>query len=545
MKNKSIRTLATALLLTSAFAFSSCLSDLDQEPSYEPTVESVYKDPAQVKQVLARLYATLAVSGQQGPAGQPDIQGIDEGFSNYIRQYWMAQELTTDEAIIAWNDGDLPEYNRLTWTASNTFVRAMYDRLFYQISLCNEFIRQTTDAKLSERGISGTDLANIKTYRAEARFLRALAYYHALDMFGNVPFTDETSSVGVDKPARITRSALFDYVETELKAIDAELPAPRANEFGRVDKAAAWTLLAKLYLNAPVYKSTVAGGINGPERNADVITYCNRIIGSSYSLAPSYANLFRADNGETSKEEIIFPVRFDGVNTKTFGGMTFIIHAAVGGSMSAADYGIDGGWGGTRTKKNLVNLFPGGATSADRRAMFYTGGQNLEINDIFTFTDGYTITKYKNLTSTGTPGSNPTFPDTDFPLFRLADVYLMYAEAVVRGGAGGNVGTAVNYINALRDRAYGNTSGRITNATLTAPDATDFILAERGRELYWEGQRRTDLIRFGKYTSASYVWPFKGGVQAGTGVDATRALFPIPTTDISANPNLVQNPGYN
>jgi hypothetical protein len=540
VKNKFLRTLATALVVIALVPFSSCVNDLDQTPSYEPSIEAVYSDPARVKEVLARLYATLAVSGQQGPAGQPDIQGIDEGFSNYLRQYWMAQELTTDEAIIAWNDGDLPEYNRLTWTPSNSFVRAMYDRIFYQITLCNEFIRQTTDEKLSGRGISGAALDDIKRYRAEARFLRALAYYHALDMFGNVPFADETFTVATDKPQRIERKALYAYVEKELLGLEPDLAEPKAGEYGRADKAAAWTLLAKLYLNSGVY-------LGGAPSYDKVITYCNKITASPYKLATAtgtpadYANLFKNDNNVTSSSEIILPVRFDGVHTKTYGGMTFIIHAAVGGSMSPADFGIDGGWGGIRTKKNLVELFPGGAGSNDKRGIFYTPGQNLEVNDIFTFTDGYGVSKFKNVSSANAKGSDVTFPDTDFPLFRLADVYLMYAEATAAGGAGGSTSTAVNYVNALRKRAYGNETGNISSSDLAS---ADFFLNERGRELYWEATRRTDLIRFGKYTSATYTWPFKGGVKAGAGVPATRNLFPIPTTDLSANPNLKQNEGY-
>ncbi|RSK44938.1 RagB/SusD family nutrient uptake outer membrane protein [Hymenobacter rigui] len=533
MKNKFTRTLATALFAVSLLPFSSCIKDLDQTPSYELTTDNVYKDPARVKEVLARLYATLAVSGQTGPAGQPDISGIDEGFSNYIRQYWMAQELTTDEAIIGWADGNLPDYNKLTWNANNEFVRAIYDRIFYQIALCNEFVRQTTDSKLGDYGYSSAEQTNVKQYRAEARFLRALSYYHALDMFGNVPFATETSSVGKDKPQRIERAALFNYIESELKAIEGDLAAPRTNEFGRADQGAAWTLLTKLYLNSKVYTGTA--------RDTDAITYANKVLGGGYTLAPIYANLFKADNNTTSASEIIFPVRFDGVHTKSYGGMTFIIHAAVGGSMPASDFGIDGGWGGTRTKKNLVDLFPNAATgtSPDKRAMFYTAGQTLEINDVATFTDGYAISKFKNVSSTNAPGSNPTFPDTDFPMFRLADVQLMYAEAVVRGGTGGSTATAVSYINALRQRAYGNASGNITAADLNL----NLILDERGRELYWEGHRRTDLIRFGKYTTG-YNWPFKGGVRVGADVPATRALFPIPTTDLTANPNLQQNAGY-
>ncbi|MBX0290236.1 RagB/SusD family nutrient uptake outer membrane protein [Hymenobacter sp. HSC-4F20] len=532
MKNKFSRTLATALLAFSLAPFTSCVGDLDQTPSYEPTTENVYKDPTLAKQALARLYATMAVSGQQGPAGQPDIQGIDEGFSNYLRQYWMAQELTTDEAILAWeSDLGVPEYNRLTWNASHPFVRAMYDRIFYQISLCNEFIRQTTDSKLDSYGLSDTDKGNFRAYRGEARFLRALSYYHALDMFGNVPFATETSEVGIKAPQRIERAALFDYVEKELKEMETELPAPRTNEFGRADQAAAWMVLAKLYLNANVY--------NGSNHYTDAVTYTKKIIGAGYTLAPSYANLFRTDNSSTSRSEIILPVRFDGVRTKTFGGMTFIIHASVGGSMAVNDFGIDFGWGGTRTKKNLVNLFPTAATVTDKRSMFYSAGQSLEINDPATFTDGYGITKFRNVSSANAAGSDKTFPDTDFPMFRLADVYLMYAEAVLRGGTGGDAGTALGYVNALRQRAYGNTSGNITAADLNL----NFLLDERARELYWEGHRRTDLIRFGKYTTG-YNWPFKGNVRTGTDVAATRTLFPIPTTDLTANPNLKQNPGY-
>ena len=535
MNNIFFRRLATCAVAASLLTAAGCQKDLEQTPSYEPTVATVYGDPAAYKQVLARLYATLAVSGQRGPAGLPDIGGIDEGFSNYLRQYWMAQELTTDEAIIAWNDGNLPDYNKLTWNSSNEFVRAMYDRIFYQVSLCNEFIRQSTDARLNGLGVSEAELTNLRAYRAEARFLRALAYYHALDMFGNVPFADETSAVGITPPSQISRADLFVYVEQELKAIEAELIAPHT-EYGRADQAAAWTLLAKLYLNAPVYV--------GQDRGADVITYCNKVLGSnSYSLAPSYQNLFLADNNRTSAQEIIFPINFDGVHTKTFGGMTFIIHAAVGGDMKAANFGINGGWGGTRTKPELVNLFPDVTGAADKRAMFFTDGQQKQVQDIFTFTDGYAVTKFRNVTSTGVPGSDTSgdFPDTDFPLFRLADVYLMYAEATVRGAAGGDAGLALQYINALRTRAGA--------ATVAAGDIAfgahpTFLLDERGRELYWEATRRTDLIRFGRYTSGDYVWAFKGGAPAGQGVSEDLRLFPIPATDLAANPNLKQNRGY-
>jgi len=531
---KSIKKLAAAGTLALTLVTSSCIDDLDRQPFYDVTAASVYKDPANYKAVLAKLYAVMAVSGQQGPAGKPDISGIDEGFSNYLRQYWKAQELTTDEAVIGWNDGSLPDYHNMNWSSGNEFITAMYNRIFYLVGVTNEFIRETTDAKLSERGVTGQTLTDAKTFRAEARFLRALAYYHALDMFGSVPFVTEKDAVGSFLPRQASRQELFTYVESELKAIEGELAAPRAAEYGRADQGAAWTLLARLYLNAQVYTGT-------PRWN-EVVTYTNKVISSgAYALESDYQRLFLADN-HTSRE-IILPVAFDGTRTNTFGGMTFLVHAPVGGKMKPSEFGINGGWAGLRTTKGLVNLFTDATGRTDSRAMFFTDGQSLEINEVLNkFEEGYAITKYKNVTSAGKQGSDAegNFPDTDFPLFRLADVYLMYAEAVVRGGTGGDLATATNYINLLRQRAYKGTTGNVTAATLTP----DFILAERGRELYWEGYRRTDLIRFGRFTENTYLWPWKGGVKDGRGVESFRNLFPIPAADLVANPTLKQNPGY-
>jgi hypothetical protein len=533
---KSIRNiLKTGLLAAVIATASSCVKDLDRLPVYDVTSASVYTDPANYKTVLAKLYAVLAVSGQQGPSGKPDISGIDEGFSNYLRQYWMIQELTTDEAVIAWNDGSVQDYHNLSWTSSNEYSAAMYNRIYYMVTQCNEFIRQSSDASLNSRGFQADNVTAIKAYRAEARFLRAMAYLHALDLYGgNVPFVTEADAPGSFLPKQTNKQDLFNYIESELKAIDTELAAPRAAEYGRADQAAAWTLLARLYLNAQVYTGTA--------RWNDAVAYSAKVIQSgAYSLEPTYANLFLADNNNS--KEIILPVTYDGTRTKTYGGMPFLIHAAIGGSMNPNDFGVNGGWGGNRTTKGLVNQFSDPSGTTDTRAMFYTNGQNLEINTVLnTFTDGYAITKYKNVTSTGAKGSDPAgdFVDTDFPLLRLADVYLMYAEAVVRGGTGGDLNTALGYVNQLRQRAYKGTTGNVTASALTL----DFMLAERARELYWEGYRRTDLVRFGRFTTASYLWPFKGGVKDGRAVEDFRNIFPIPSSDLVANPNLKQNPGY-
>lgn len=521
------------LLSLVSLSLSACVNDLNRLPVYDVTSASVYTDPANYKLVLAKLYAILAISGQQGPAGKPDIFGIDEGFSNYLRQYWLVQELTTDEAVISWNDGTVQDLHNMSWTSSSEYVTAMYNRIFYMVAQCNEFIRQSSDAQLNSRGFSAEDVTNIRAYRAEARVLRALAYMHAIDLFGgNVPFVTEDDLPGAFQPAQTNRPNLFTYVESELTDAITDLPAPGASEYGRANKAAAWTLLARLYLNAQVYTGTA--------RWNDVITYASQVIQSGgYTLEPNYQNLFLADNNNS--REIILSVNYDGTRTTTYGGMTFLIHGAIGGSMNPADFGVNGGWAGMRTTKALVNQFSDPSGRTDRRALFYINGQTLEINQVLNeFTQGYAITKYKNITSAGQPGSDVSgnYPDTDFPLLRLADVYLMYAEAVVRGGTGGDLTTALGYVNQLRQRAYGNTSGNVSALTL------DAIFTERSRELYWEGYRRTDLIRFDRFTTGTYLWPWKGGVRDGRAVESFRNIFPIPASDVIANPSLQQNPGY-
>ncbi|OKL40345.1 RagB/SusD family nutrient uptake outer membrane protein [Pontibacter flavimaris] len=529
MKTKYI----ASLLLSGLISFStvSCTDDLDQTPPYEVTSATVYNDFNNYKQVLAKVYAGYALTGQIGPAGDPDITGGDEGFSSYLRQYWQLQELTTDEAIIGWGDAGLPDLHDMDWSPNNQFITAMFARIYYQISLSNEFIRETTDEKLAGRGITGANAETARLFHAEARFLRALSYYHALDLFGNVPFVDENDQVGAFFPEQISRAELFDYVEAELLAVESLLAEPMQNEYARADKGAAWTLLAKLYLNAEVYK--------GENRYADAMAYAKKVVDAGYTLEEDYDDLFLADNHTANG--IIFPIAFDGQRTQTFGGTTYLVHAPIGGSMRPVeDFGVGGGWAGLRTTSAFVGLFPNPEDSQDDRANFYTLGQTLEIAEIGPFSNGYAIAKYKNLTSDGEVGSHAglEFVDTDFPMFRVADAYLMYAEAALR--AGGDLGLAVDLVNRLRERAYDGASGNITQSQLNL----QFVLDERGRELYWEGHRRTDLIRYGLFTGSDYLWPWKGGVAEGRAVGDFRALFPIPTPDLIANPNLQQNPGY-
>jgi hypothetical protein len=352
-------------------------------------------------------------------------------------------------------------------------------------------------------------------------------------MYGNVPFATEADLPGTFTPKQIARADLFKYIESELLAIAPVLAAPATNEYARIDQAAGWALLSRMYLNAEVY--------TGTQRYTDCITYANKIIQSGkYKLHGNYQELFLADNNN-DRDEIILPVAEDGINTQSYGDVTFIIHAGVGGSEDATnEFGIaSGGWAGNRMTNTFVTkVFPDPSGNTDKRAIFYTTGQTLSpIADPTIFTEGYLSAKWKNVTSTGTPGSNNTFVDTDFPLFRLGEVYLNYAEAVLRGGSGGDLTTALGYVNNLRERA---SAADITAGQLNL----SFMIDERGRELYWEMFRRTDLIRFGLFTGGSYLWDWKGNVMTGTATDAHLNLFPLPASDLQLNKNLVQNKGY-
>jgi starch-binding outer membrane protein, SusD/RagB family len=510
-------------------AATAACTDLTVEPKSTLTSANAFNEPGSYKAYIAKIYGGLQLSGQEGPAGRPDIQGIDEGFGGYIRLIWQMQELPTDEAAIAWNDAGVQELNTQLWGSNNQFLGAMYGRVYFQVGLVNEFLRQTTDALLASRGVSTALAAEIKQYRAEARFLRALSYWHGIDLFGDIPLVTEEFALGLTPPKQSTRTEVFNYIVSELTAIRNELPAARAGQYARADQGAVAMLLAKVLLNAQVYTGTA--------RYADARTEIEKVIAGSYVLSPVYQNLFLADNHRSP--EIVLAVPYDGARTQSFGGTTFLTHASVGGSMKGSDFGLDGGWFGLRARPEFVALFPNTAGTTDRRSgILWTDGQTVAMASLTNFANGLPAPKYRNVTSTGVAGSNTGFADVDYPMFRLGDAYLMYAEAVLRNG-GGTRTQALTYVNALRQRAYGNTSGNITDAQLTL----DFVRDERARELFWEGHRRTDLVRFDRFTTNG-VWAWKGNVAAGRTTEAFRNLFPLPATELSANPNLKQNPGY-
>jgi hypothetical protein len=520
-------------LLIAAACSTGCTKDLNRQPLNSNTSITQYSTPVGYKQALAKVYGSYSLVSSSG-VGVSDVNvaGIsDPATTDFLRAYWNMQELTTDEDVCAWNDGYLQNFHNINWTSNNIYINALYTRSLFQITVANEFLRNATDDAIKAHGFSAADQDNIRRYRAEARFLRAYQYWVLMDLFGNPPMVTENNPIGKYIPRQIKRADLFNFIESELKAIDGDLAAPRQNEYGRVDQAAAWALLARMYLNAEVY--------TGTKRYSDAITYSSRVIAAGYHLMDHYRDLFVSDNN-VGNTEVILPIAYDATNSQNYGGTTFLICSAHGTDPTDnKNFGIPaGGWLGNRSTKPLPQSFGDYSGSADKRALFGTG--TLEIADVLTFGDGLQVHKFSNLRKDGTTPYSPNgvLCDTDFPLFRLAEMYLVYAEAVLRGGNGGDATTALQYVNLLRERGYENANNDLGSITLTD------ILNERQRELYWEGFRRTDLIRYGRFTGSAYLWPWKGGIKDGTAVDAHFALFPIPATDLIANTNLTQNPGY-
>lgn len=524
-------------LLCMAGLLASC--ELDQYPHTETTSKDVYVSAENYESVLSGIYTSMIVN----------LSSIssDDRFQNYTRALLMFQEATTDNLDNVWAAGEsTTDLNDLAWTAGDPWISAMYYHIFNIVALSNEFIRNSSDDAIS--GFSDADKAKIAGWRNEARCLRALAYYHALDLFPAVPFVDENDPVGSYIPETYTREQLFGYLESELSALSQPGALPESS-YGHVTSGTAATILAKMYLNAEVYV--------GKSYYDECIAACKDVINHGYSLESVYGNLFNADNHKRTNE-IIFALACNATNTVAWGAGTYLVCATrfdFDAGMTE-DFGVATYWNCLRTRPQLVDKFAEG----DGRALFgsrnraaYTdspedGWYKVDGDTKYVYQDrpkeiishdettsGWLVNKWTNLTDGGETASDTRVvgAETDFPVFRLADVYLMIAEAVLRGGSGASRSDALNYVNMVRSRAYGNDSGNISDAELTL----DFILDERARELYTEATRRTDLIRFGKYTSG-YSWNWKGGVKDGKDVDSKYMYVPVPEAELSANPQL-------
>jgi hypothetical protein len=499
----------------------------------DPSVTQEFDQEA----VFAKIYASMALTGQQGPAGIPDLDSdyIDEGTSAFVRLIWNLNDLNSDEAICSWGDPGIPEMNFCQWTSSHDQIKGLYARLYFIVTLSNHFLEETDGL---------TDDTSVKE-RAEARFIRALSYYYLLDFFGNVPFT---TVVSTEAPEQIQRADLYAWIESELLDLEENMYDVKAAPYYRVDKAANWLLLSRLYLNANIYTGTAQWD------NAAI--YAKKVIDSGYTLASKYEYLFMADNAGSidgssindAPNEIILPIAADGIKTYSYGSSLFLIASTHTSGMP--DWGTTEGWGGNRARAALIEkFFPDGVAATDSatlstglpaladddRALFYGYERTLDIETYTTFKEGYSVTKWKNIRADGEDTNDTKWTDTDVPFMRATEAYLTYAEAVLRNGATVDGYTALEAVNVVRTRA---------NATPKTTIDLDDLLDEWSREFYFEGRRRSDLIRYDYYGGSTYNWDWKGGTAAGTQFNEFYNLMPIPSADMSANSNLVQNEGY-
>lgn len=525
--------MAAGLLLTA------CTDDLNQMPVTETTSNDVYAQAGNYKSVLAKIYASYVLAGQGQGGDNGDLSTING--QDFSRGYFNLQEAATDEVANTWLSGNnLVDLTYMSWSPKDAWVSDTYYWLFFNISLCNEFIRNCSGESISR--FTAAEQAEIRSYLSEARFMRAFSYWMVLDLYRQGPDVDENTPVTGFIPRAYDGPGLFDFIESELRQLVAEgdTALPDTNEYGRAAKPAAWALLARLYLNSAVYRGTA-----DTRYYTECITACHKVISNpAYRLEPEYAKLFNADNHKRA-HEILFAMVCDATTSVTWGGGTYLVCGSCGNSSSQdpARYGLTNGWGMFRARGELTAKFGDISSTADSRAMFYTDGQTQYFSGpIDNQSEGYFFEKFSNLTDEGTAASNSaaTGCSTDYPLLRLADVYLMAAEAFLRGGAGISRAEALQLVNDVRLRAYnGDESGKIADGDFTL----DFMLDERARELYLESVRRTDLVRFGKFTSDAYIWQWKGGVLDGRAVNDKYNIYPIPDTDLTANPNL-SNPQY-
>lgn len=515
MKNNILKLLFSLVVIGTISI--SCTDDLNTEPLIELSLDELLaQDPNAVEGILSRLYGSFALSGADGP-GSSDISD-DAGESPFLRGIINLQDFAADAMKNRWGDNGLDQLTTTSdWNAENKFFRYLFNRIFFTIPQCNNLLSI----------LPNVDVENKEGIISEVRFVRALAYYYLIDVFGKGVLATEENFGQTESLPEASRQELFDYVESELLAI--ELSLPDNNTYGRATKGAVQMLLAKLYLNAEVY--------TGTSRYDDALTYSNRVITEGpYVLATHFVSIFSADNDTSS--EIILPLIADSEVSQSYGNTTYIINGNLNSDTTPlAEFGTTDGWGGHRASKAWYGLFGDLNTSTDDRAsLFWTTGHNYEMTDYKEWTDGYPSIKFRNTNFSGTSVPS-SFSSTDFPLFRLADAYLMYAECAVRGASGANMNTALQYVNDVRTRAN-------ASAVSTGDLTLQFIIDERGRELNLEGHRRTDLIRFGVFTGGSYLWPWKGGVLNGTSIPETYKLYPIPSSALQANPNLTQNPGF-
>jgi starch-binding outer membrane protein, SusD/RagB family len=549
-----LKTITAGLLVAGTFV--SC-HKLDVTSNSELPSSVFPQTAAQFQSVIGPIYTSLR-----------NVYSVD---------YWFTQECSTDEAILPaygsnWYDGNkYQELHRHTWTKDNAWVNSSWSYLANIIGTANQTLYLLQDAPSGSAKDEGI---------AEVRTMRAFAYFLMMDMYGNVSL--DTTYGSTELKTNATRAQVFTYCESELKAaIPSLMPVAGSTIYGKPNRYTAFSILAKMYLNAEVY--------TGTQRYNDCIAACDSVINSGlYAIEPrsTYLQMFYPTNGPSMKE-FIFAIPYDPATSNGY-----IFHGRYDLNRNLGmKYKYQGSTVGTNvdpiinqtTGNGLINNKPSGprATLPEFLAYFNDANDirnNQWLSGYQYWPDGspimvkttnigydqfysgpnpsasYTYQLYidPNITLRANPalfdvGNDEIgwnlgarnikfYPDAnsttrnqnnDVPVFRYSDIILMKAEAILRGGTPTLGQTALSLVNMVRNN-------RSTSAAWTSVTLNDLYL-ERCREFTWECWHRNDMIRFGHYEDS---YGFK------TNTDTYRRLFPIPTVALQANPNLVQNPGY-
>lgn len=589
MKSIINKFIVGSLILASGAGFTSCVGDLDQEPKDPSVVTSgQFKDNPQeyIAGLLANCYAGMTISGQGG-AGESDITSPDAGMSCYSRAVYMLNEFPTDEvAWIYFSDAGVEELVKATWGSDNPVLNLAYSRFYTHIAVCNDFLRNMKN--LGEWDIDPTQLKSpdgtpmtdeIAQFCLEARALRAYSYFHVIDFFGRAAVAwdvDDNGNVipyGQIPPQAESRAALYNKVVADLEDVLAKWPANHTPKYGRIGKDAVRGLLARFYLNEKVFTdgASDAGWAKCWNMCQQIITDHN--VGSNHGLAKDYLALFGASNDRfmpgkaaPADNEILWGLPYDHMDTQSYGGSDFLVFAAIAdnaglevgkGFCNKTWYGVQSAWGCMHAREQFSQLFD---LAADARTYLWLtdeDGYTITNKTISKFTDGWLPIKFTNVPAAANGeyyrfkdanglnrisagagvdiNANNSFVDTDLPLIRLADVYLMAAECTLHNA--GNTTDGLKYFNWVRARG-----GLAPVDGLTMQNVID----ERARELYWENVRRTDLIRFGLFAGNSYNWNWKNGTSDGTAIASHMNVYPIPSAIVSSYGagKYIQNDGY-
>lgn len=573
MKLNKFKTIAPAAALLLSASLSSCMADLDKG-NIDPNVET---NPSTLG-LYSKCYAGLIMEGNDGNA---DFTIDDNGKSTLLRNIFNFNELPTDEAICWWSDGGLVDISYNKYNAATPTLKYLYYRLMSNISFENNFL--SLEAAKEED----------KTRYAEVRVIRAYNYFLMLDFFGDPAFVEKSSSESpyqahtynskFDANKTYTRAELlqlgreflFNWVKDELLAAEPDLLEAKPEkdndpDYGRIDKGTCWLLLSRLYLNAGTYLNN--DGQDNPYWD-QALAYAEKVINSQYALFDDskisetakangykpYDLLFMGDNGSNGAScEALLPLMQDGTITQGYGGSLFYIAALWNDAMKSVTgkdaATTENAWSGMRVRPSFLKVFFNNpsvvvnkeakdirAMNIDDRAIFWGKGNDknertLELGENKSFFSGIVTPKWNNNYAEGGTPHDSKFVDTDFFLFRVAEAYLNAAEAEMHlNGEGSD--KAKGYIDKLRNRAHAE-----VHSSYTLND----VLDERARELYCEGLRRTDLIRFNQYggNNATYKWELKGGSDNGSNFDKTKNVYPLPSSEILANKNLTQIDGY-